>query len=216
MMEWEWYTDSKMVHLFMHLVIKANIKPNKWKGVEVNRGQLITGRKKLSKETGISEQSIRTCLNRFVSTNELTIESTSLYSLITICNYDEYQNNKRCSNQPSNQQNPNKQPTTNHNQRSKEEKKEYILTLENSDYTPAKNEEAIKLKELIDEVNKEYPALLKMQDPLSVDQLRRLVLNNNTADVLNIFNAMENHPQLLKKYKSAYRTAFNWLRNRRN
>ena len=91
MMEWEWYNDSKMVHLFMHLVIKANIKPNKWKGVEVKRGQLITGRKKLSKETGISEQSIRTCLNRFISTKELTIKSTSRYSLITVCNYDEYQ-----------------------------------------------------------------------------------------------------------------------------
>ncbi len=111
--EWEWYNDSQMVHLFIHLLFGANYETKQWKGVAVNRGQVITGRKQLSKETGISEQSIRTCMERLKSTNELTIKSTNRYSIITICNYDSYQLSEDDSNQPTNQPNPNKQPATN-------------------------------------------------------------------------------------------------------
>lgn len=111
--EWEWYNDSQMVHLFIHLLFGANYEAKQWKGVTVNRGQIITGRKQLSKETGISEQSIRTCMERLKSTNELTIKSTNRYSIITICNYDSYQLSEDDSNQPTNQPNPNKQPATN-------------------------------------------------------------------------------------------------------
>ena len=108
LVDWEWYTDSKMVHLLFHLVAKANHKDGKWQGIEVNRGQLITGRDVLKSQTGISTQSIRTCLDRLKSTNEITIKSTNKYSVITIVNYDSYQLNEN-----TNQQLTNKQPTTN-------------------------------------------------------------------------------------------------------
>jgi hypothetical protein len=110
--KWEWYDDSKMVHLFFHLVVSANHKEGNWKGQEVKRGQLITGRKKLSSLTGISEQSIRTCLDRLVSTNEITIKPTSKNSLITILNYDLYQESE-IINQQSTIKSTNNQPTIN-------------------------------------------------------------------------------------------------------
>jgi len=128
--DWEWYQDSKMVHLFIHLLIIANHKDNNWQGVEIKRGQLITGRKKLSEETGISEQSIRTCLNKLKMTNELTIKSTNKYSIITICNYDKYQSilllPDHQINQQSNQQTTSKQPASNHKQEDKELKNKRI------------------------------------------------------------------------------------------
>ena len=88
---WEWYQNSHMVHLFIHLLLNANHEPCRWQGIEVQRGQLVTGRKKLSDQTGISEQSVRTCLNYLKSTNEIASKSTNKFSIITICNYDSYQ-----------------------------------------------------------------------------------------------------------------------------
>lgn len=101
---WEWYKTPHMYHLFSHLIREANICDAKWRGIEIKRGQLVTGRKKLSEDTGISEQSIRTCLNRLKSTNEITIKPTSKYSIITICNYDSYQLGSGETNQQTNQQ----------------------------------------------------------------------------------------------------------------
>lgn len=106
-LQWEWANDANMVSLFIHLLLKANYKDKNWKGQMVKRGQLITGRKALEIETGISQQSIRTCLERLKSTNELTIKSTNKYSLITICNYEQYQTrstNKSPTDQPSTNQ----------------------------------------------------------------------------------------------------------------
>ncbi len=89
--EWEWYTDSKMVHLFLHLLLTANREKGSWRGVTIERGQLLTGVNAISKSTGISTQSIRTRLSNLEQTSNITIKSTNKYSIITICNYDDYQ-----------------------------------------------------------------------------------------------------------------------------
>ena len=90
-LEWEWSNDPNMVALFLHLLLKANYQGREWRGIKIQRGQLITGLHSLHKNTGISIQSLRTCLMRLKSTNELTIKSTNKYSVITIRNYDKYQ-----------------------------------------------------------------------------------------------------------------------------
>ncbi|MCY1719583.1 hypothetical protein OU798_04480 [Prolixibacteraceae bacterium Z1-6] len=113
LLNWEWYRDSNMVHLLIHLILKANHESRRWQGVLIERGQLLTGRKVLSQETGISLQTIRTCLNRLKSTNEITIKSTNKFSIITICKYESYQATKDEVNQQANQRLTNNQPTAN-------------------------------------------------------------------------------------------------------
>jgi len=116
-LKWEWYHDVKVFHLFLYFLLRANWEDGRWKGIEVKRGQLITGRLKLSKDTGLSEMEIRTCQNKLKTTGEITIKTTSKYSLITICKYDTYQNRYDTSNQQINQQInqqlTNNQPTNN-------------------------------------------------------------------------------------------------------
>lgn len=90
--EWEWYKDSKMVHLFIHLLLKANHNNNTWKGINIERGQLITSYDTLERQTKISTRSLRTCIKKLKMTGEITNKTTNRYSIITICNYDEYQN----------------------------------------------------------------------------------------------------------------------------
>ena len=119
--EWEWYQTPEMISVFLTLLLLANHQNNKWQGIEIKRGQLITGRKKISLLAGISEQTIRTCLSHLKSTNEITIKPTNKYSLITISNYDKYQlspkqlTSKLTSKLTNNQPATNQQSTTNNN-----------------------------------------------------------------------------------------------------
>jgi len=90
-LKWEWYQDVKVFHLFLYFLLRANWEDGRWKGIDVKRGQLITGRLQLSKDTGLSEREIRTCQEKLKTTGEVTIKTTSKYSIITICKYDVYQ-----------------------------------------------------------------------------------------------------------------------------
>lgn len=90
-LSWEWYNDIPTKTLFIHLLLKANYKEKKWRGIIVPRGSVLCGRKKLAEETGLTESQIRTSLNKLKSTRELTTESHQNYSMISITNYDMYQ-----------------------------------------------------------------------------------------------------------------------------
>lgn len=131
-LKWEWYQDVKVFHLFLYFLLRANWEDGRWKGIEVKRGQLITGRLKLSKDTGLSEMEIRTCLKKLKTTNEITTKVTNKYTIVTVCKYDFYQNKYDTGIQQNNQQSiqrtTNEQPTTNQqlttNNNNKEEYKE--------------------------------------------------------------------------------------------
>ena len=130
LLDWEWYTTPNMVHLYVHIVMTANHSDKEVRGILVKRGQLLTGRSKLSAETGISAQSVRTCLQRLQSTSNLTIKSTNKFSLITVCNYDKFQEDQSSANQQINQ--PTHQQLTT-NKKLRREEKENIGPLAPSD-----------------------------------------------------------------------------------
>lgn len=124
MLNWGWHTDPNTAWLFVNLLMMANCSPAEWKGVKIDRGQVITGRKALSEQTGISEQSVRTSLNRLKSTGEITIKPTNKFSLITIVNYEKFQGSDAKSTSKSTSNLTNNQPATNHNARINKEEKE--------------------------------------------------------------------------------------------
>jgi hypothetical protein len=110
--EWEWFQDSHMVHLFIYLIGKARHNSGTWKGIPVNKGELITSIESLSSATGISFQSIRTCLKRLESTGEIVKKSTSVLTKISICNYEKYQNPDEACQQTTNKRLTNDQQQT--------------------------------------------------------------------------------------------------------
>ena len=101
LLEWEWRSDPNMVSLFIYLLLRANYKPVRKNGETFERGVILTSREELSRETGITERTIRTCLSRLKSTNEITINSTKQGSIITINNYDKYQSYDSSCDQPN-------------------------------------------------------------------------------------------------------------------
>lgn len=115
--DWEWYTEPNVFRLFFHLVLKANHEDYKWKGQDIKRGQLITSSEHLALQLKLGRQQIRNSLNKLKSTNEITIKSTNKFTIVTIANYNVYQEKKkRPTNKPKeNQPTTNQQPTTNNN-----------------------------------------------------------------------------------------------------
>ena len=111
--EWEWFTDGNTLKLWIYLLANAQYKDTKFKGIEIKRGQIITGRKKLAECLGMSERQIRSCLNHLKKTQEVTIKATNRFTLITIVKYDFYQG----GGDDSDQQATNKRPTSDHNTR---------------------------------------------------------------------------------------------------
>ena len=90
-LDWQWYNKDYMLRVWIYLLMNArHDNGNVW-GVPLRAGQLVAGRKQMSKDLCLSEQSIRTAINRLKSTNEITVQSTNKYSVITIVNWADYQ-----------------------------------------------------------------------------------------------------------------------------
>ena len=111
--KWEWYDDANTMRLFLHFLLNANHEPNKWHGIEIKSGQLLTGRLKLARALKLSEREIRTALEHLKTTNEITVKSTSQYSIITINNWNLFQQSSQQNDQrPTNDRPTNDRPTT--------------------------------------------------------------------------------------------------------
>lgn len=127
-LDWEWYDEANTFRVFLHLLLKANHKDNKYRGAIVKRGTLLTGLDVLSKETGLSMQQVRTCLSRLKSTNEITIKTSSKGSVIQLVKYNNYQS---ATNKTTNEQQTNNKPsTTNNNDNNDNNEKNTIPSIE--------------------------------------------------------------------------------------
>lgn len=89
--EWEWYTDANTMRLFIHCLLKANHTDKKWRGIIIERGSFITSYDHLATELKLSVKQIRTALDKLKRTSEVASKATSKYSIITVLNYDSYQ-----------------------------------------------------------------------------------------------------------------------------
>ena len=117
LLDWEWYSDINTKTLFIHCLLKANWEDKNWQGVNVKRGSFITSNQSLSAETKLTIQQIRTSIFKLTKTNEINIQTTNKYTLLTIVKYDDYQNLeiKPTNKQQSNNKQSNNQITTTNN-----------------------------------------------------------------------------------------------------
>lgn len=91
LLDWEWYSDTNCVRMALHLLLKANFQTRRWRGITVERGQLVTSRAALARETGLSEREVRMAVSKLERSDFLTCRATSSYTVVTICNYERYQ-----------------------------------------------------------------------------------------------------------------------------
>jgi len=127
-----WLRNHRLWAFWCYCLLKASHKSTKvmigYQQVSLESGQFVFGRQQAAADLDLSENVIRTCLTRLISTNNLTIKTTNKYSIITIVNWHSYQNgqeeNHQQNHQQLNQEVTSKSPTSHHIQEVKTLKKE--------------------------------------------------------------------------------------------
>lgn len=103
------FKNDKLFRVFMFCLLRAqHTAGDQLVGdsvVYLDKGQLATGRIAISEQTGLSQQNVRTAISKLEKLGILTIKPTTKYSVITMVNWNQYQQ--------TNQQVTNKQPTSN-------------------------------------------------------------------------------------------------------
>lgn len=88
---WEWYDCPNVKIVFLHCLLMANHKTKKWQGVTIKRGQFISSYEKIAVANGLTPRQVRYALDKLKITHEIVTQPTNLYTLITVNNYDLYQ-----------------------------------------------------------------------------------------------------------------------------
>ena len=88
--DFEYSDEPNTLALWGRLLFMANQQETERKGMVISRGQLVTTASRLSIESGLSRQNIRTALSKLEKCGYITIKPTNKFSLITICKYEDY------------------------------------------------------------------------------------------------------------------------------
>lgn len=89
--DWEWYSDITTCRLWIHILVSVSWEVQKYKGITICSGQMLTSIRRLSKETGLSEREIRTAICHLKSTHEIKTQTTQQGTLITVENWRLFQ-----------------------------------------------------------------------------------------------------------------------------
>ncbi len=213
-LDWEWYPDTNCVRLALHFILKANYQPKKWQGTVIDRGQLVTSRGQLAEETGLSPMQVRTTLDKLQRSGFLTKCTTSKYTIVTICNYDYYQQKQDGyddGEQPAdNQQITSEQPADNQQitttkEYKKERIEEYTHTLVDTKKGVVGGKEA-EAAELIQWITTNAPCIASMPEPITEVQIVWLLQDYSVKDIRRLIATMQSKQAYLK-HTNAY-TAF--------
>jgi hypothetical protein len=91
-----YYKDSQYVHLWIHILMRANHSLTEVMHcnsmIKLLPGQFITGREKLAQEIGANPSKIERMLKCFENEQQIKQETFSKYRIITVIQWDAYQN----------------------------------------------------------------------------------------------------------------------------
>ena len=94
-LEWEWWSDINTYRLFTYMLLKANWQDSKFRGINIPKGSFVSTLDKLSRETSLTINEVRTAIKHLQSTNEITNKSHGKYTVFTINNYCLYQDDNK-------------------------------------------------------------------------------------------------------------------------
>ncbi|MCX4355015.1 MAG: hypothetical protein OSJ43_02190 [Oscillospiraceae bacterium] len=116
-----WYNHNGTLRVYIELLINAAWNDFEYNGSTLKRGQFITSIGKLAERCQLSVQQTRTALSHLKSTNTITINTTSKFSIITVLDdIPDDESNNPADNLANNQSNT---PVNNRNRREEKENK---------------------------------------------------------------------------------------------
>lgn len=125
--------DSDYLSVWIYLLLNATHKeiPALFKGKKIilKPGQLITGRKSISSKLKISESKIYRIINDYKSEHQIEQQTSNKNSLITIINWDKYQENEQQNEQQMNNKRTTNEQQVNTNKNVKNDNNIYLILL---------------------------------------------------------------------------------------
>lgn len=92
--DWEWYQDSNVVHVFIHLLLSAPFADTRKRGTAYKAGQIVTSLVLLAAELDKSYPTILRCIKILTKSGAIDTKSTNKKTIITIRNFAKYQQDK--------------------------------------------------------------------------------------------------------------------------
>lgn len=90
-----WFSDRNTLQLYVTLLLKAVFRESEFEGVKLKPGQLITSISKLMEVTCLTERQTKTALKHLKESGDITVQSTTKFSIITLNYYSDEQSDVR-------------------------------------------------------------------------------------------------------------------------
>lgn len=202
---WIWGKEKKsMFEAWTYILLKANWKPGEiqigYDVIKINRGELFTSQEQLGIAFRWDRSQVRKFLEMLKKQDMIKVNTTTKYTMITICKYDIYQDNK-----------PTKDQRRNNDTTSSEHQSSTIEEFSNKNKELEERESAFKKFE--EWVKKNANRVSVMKEPFTQDNYETLLKTYSKKEIIEIVTAMHNHAKLYDNI-SANLTAQNWLRRR--
>lgn len=88
---WEWFTDVNTAHLWEYIRLRVNYEPSRFRGMVIQRGEMIESISTMAVRTGLTPRKVRTALDHLKSTGEVTCKPTRYGMLICAVKYAFFQ-----------------------------------------------------------------------------------------------------------------------------
>ena len=91
LLDWEWFTDSAMVHVWVYLLLRVNWTTRRWQGIDIHPGQVVTSRDRIAEACGLTEKQVRRVLDELEKGRMIERKRAGFGQLVTLVNWAEYQ-----------------------------------------------------------------------------------------------------------------------------
>lgn len=178
------FKDKDYLAIWVYLLLNASHKeiPALFKGkrIMLQKGQLITGRKSISKQLDISESKTYRVLNAYKSEHQIEQQISNKNSLITIVNWDKYQITEQQIEQQVNSNRTASEQQVNTNKNIKNIKNEIIY----NNIVKIFNEKCCNLSKIKKLTDKRKKAIDKFLKEYTQEQFEEICIKANESDFL--------------------------------
>ena len=96
-LDWEWWMDMNTTRVFIYMIIRANWKEGKFKGMDIPRGSFVASIASISDGTGLTHDEVRTAIKHLIKSGNVTKQSTNKYTVFSVVGYDSYQDTSQAN-----------------------------------------------------------------------------------------------------------------------